>query len=96
MYPWCLAAVADSKETLDDRAEVAAKFVNANHCCLDEGLSLPLQSEVSEASGILPDGPMFDVIDLLTVHKPCNIEIEDNFARHSSCAKSARGSLVRC
>jgi hypothetical protein len=90
-YPWKLTRLADTRLEEADVREIVGDFLAASQCCLDEGFGLRLRnmfSDVNDCSGLR------EICDLLSVQKPLNAEIEDNFARHHSCSKAARGSCA--
>ena len=67
--------------------------MNAPECCLDEGCSIRLRSQVRDPSDLEPGGRFHSVMEMVSHSKVLNASIEDNFARHNSCARTARGSF---
>lgn len=95
-YPWRLLQIIDTDIHEDDRKKEAQAFLDAKECCLDEGFSLRLQKMGRSVDDFLSGGALHELLVLLSFQKPLNAEIEDNFARHHSCAKSARGTFAVC
>lgn len=92
-YPWKFAQIANPALTEQEARDIAQDLINAEQCCLDEGYSMRLQGVAASCTDLLPGGRLHKFGELLSYQKPLNAEIEDNFARHQSCARSARGSL---
>lgn len=90
-WPWPLAKLTDQRISEDDRAEIAASFFSANVCCLDTGFGVKLRSAMSAHSDILKSGHMYAAIELLSMHKVHNIQIEDNFARSTQMRAASKG-----
>lgn len=95
-YPWRLLQIIDTDIHEDDRKKEAQAFLDAKECCLDEGFSLRLQKMGRSVDDFLSGGALYELLVLLSFQKPLNAEIEDNFARRHSCAKSARGTFAVC
>ncbi len=47
-FPWRLVPLGDSAYSEAEREQVARKFMNTPPCCLDVGMSLPLQEEARD------------------------------------------------
>lgn len=87
-YPLCLARFANNNVPDAEKEQIYANLVSVPDCCLDEGCSLRLRS-LETLKRDLPS-----IVDSLSIQKPLNAEIEDNFARHQSAAVTSRGCLV--
>ena len=90
MYPWTLVQQVDQRLSEDERHGLAASFMGARPCCLDEGCAARLRSQMRSPECLLPGGRLHEVCSALSLQKPYNAEIEDTFARHVCCAKTAR------
>ncbi|CAK9065272.1 Uncharacterized protein SCF082_LOCUS33440 [Durusdinium trenchii] len=86
--------IANPALTEQEARDIAQDLINAEQCCLDEGYSMRLQGVAASCTDLLPGGRLHKFGELLSYQKPLNAEIEDNFARHQSCARSARGKPV--
>ena len=93
-YPWKLAQIANPLLPQQKALEMATDFLSAKECCLDEGFSLRLRRLANNPESLLQGGPLHPLLELLSAQKPLNAEIEDNFARHNSAARAARGPLA--
>ena len=91
-WPWRLAALQDTRLTEGEKDKICQDFFTARDCCLDRGVSKPLQGIVQKPSDIRH---RFDAVTKsISVTKVVNSQIENNFARACSAAKCARGVLV--
>ena len=106
MWPWPLAAVVDSRRTLEDRTDVGTQWLHAQSETLDEWFSLPLSEHV-RVVGQLLDGIYFEAILLWawSVHGT-NAQVEFqhgrnrqracadmNWATHAAISLSAEGKI---
>lgn len=87
MYPWRLSQLVDDRLSDEEKNTIAQQFFDAHQCCLDEGCSLRVQSLATRER----DLPR--IAEIISMQKPINAEIEDNFARHQSAARTSRGHL---
>lgn len=90
-WPWRLAALQDPRLSNDEKALICKQFFNAKDCCLDRGVSQPLQRVLEEPSDLT--GRMAPVPESISITKIVNAQIENNFARACSASKCARGFL---
>lgn len=63
---------------------------------MDEGFSKRLRSQMREPRDLLKGGRLHSVVALLSHHKVVNAEVECNFARANSAAKTTRGDWLFC
>lgn len=90
-FPWKLASLVDTRLTEREVQQLGSSFRNAKSCCLDQGFTARLQGRVQSIDSMLPGGQLHGIISLLSHQKILNAEIEDNFARAASTARTARG-----
>lgn len=90
-FPWVLARLADERIAIEQRSELAASFFNKSTCCLDKGCSLFLQCDMNGPDDLLPGGAHYATIDVLTIQKVMNIEVEDNFSRAARARATTQG-----
>lgn len=94
-YPWQLARLVDGRLESGEKLAVIRSFFQSHLCCLDSGFSERLKSTAHSftVDDFLPAGRLRPLVEVLSVHKPVNSEIENNFARACSAAKCARGMM---
>lgn len=96
MFPWRLTALVDSRLQDIERSKLAQAFLCAQPCCLDTGFTTRLKSLAGTGYSmddlLQPNGSMRPLLEVMSLHKPVNSEIENNFARAVSASKCSRGA----
>ena len=95
-WPWKLAKIVDPRLCADSRRAVAEAFFKSRNCCLDFSFGERLKSAMDQPSDILEDGKLHSSIQLLSMQKVHNIEIEDNFARSTQMRAASKGLVQDC
>ena len=64
-YPWLLAPAFDVRRSLIDRRAALQKFLDAQTCCLDKGLCLPLRARHGAADDYCEGTALHDFLEAL-------------------------------
>jgi len=90
-WPWPLVRLVDDRISASQKRAVAKKFFVAKECCLDSCFSKPLQQMTTQPEDLLEGGSLHNVVNVLSLMKVMNIEVEDNFARASRARQASAG-----
>ncbi len=90
-WPWPLVRLVDNRIAASQKQAIARKFFNAKECCLDSFFSQRLQQMAACPEDLLEGGSLHNVVNILSLMKVMNIEVEDNFARASQARQASAG-----
>ena len=90
-YPYRLAKLVSAEESQQTKIDVANAFLNLPECCLSSAFTKPLRRRVRTIDELLPGGKYEGLLRGAFQGLPCNVSVEDNFARIKSMQKTGRG-----
>ena len=94
-YPWVLIRLVDPRNSQEARTWLADAFLQQTRpCCRDRGFSALLHEQVQKAEDLMQGGSHWDLLELMSVQKIMNIEVEDNFSRAARTRTATQGTTA--
>ncbi len=93
-YPWVLVRLVDPRNSDESRTWLADTFLQTRPCCRDRGFSAILHDQIQRADDLMPGGSHWGLLEIMSMQKTMNIEVEDNFSRAARARTATQGTIA--